>query len=223
MRTAFHEHLDALAADQAAAAILVAEAMDRATHALLTADLAAAEQVIIGDATIDDASSALEQRCIELIALQSPVAEELRIVIGALRISASLERMGDLADHVAKQARMRFPEHSVPGEFEPMFADMGRIGSAMIRTVAEIITTRDIEHVAQIESWDSEVDLLRDQLMAKIGSPDWPHGAAAAVDLALLSRYYERFADHAVSVTRRVVAIVTGVPYVGVRLVEQGH
>ena len=223
MRTIFHEHLDALAADQAAAAVLVADAMDRATHALLNADLAEAEQVIIGDAAVDDAASVLEQRCIELIALQSPVAEELRIVIGALRISASLERMGDLAEHVAKQARMRYPERSVPEEFESMFAEMGRVGSAKIRTVAEIITTRDIEHVAQIESWDSEVDLLRDQLMAKIQSPDWSHGAVTAVDLALLSRYYERFADHAVSVTRRVVAIVTGVPYVGIRLVEQGN
>jgi phosphate transport system protein len=222
LRTAFHDRLDALASDLGATTLLVADAMDLATHALLTADLAEAERVINGDAQIDDYSSLVEQHCVELIALQSPVAEDLRVVIGALRISASLERMGDLAEHVAKQARMRFPDHAVPTELEPSFAEMGRIGVAMTRKVAEIITSRDIAHVAQIEAWDSEVDALRNDLLATLQSPDWAHGPTTAVDLTLLARYFERFADHAVSVTRRVVAIVTGDPYVGVRLEERG-
>ncbi len=129
--------------------------------------------------------------------------------------------MGDLAEHVAKQARMRYPEHAVPADLEPLFAEMGRIGTAMARKVAELITTQDITHVDQIEVWDSEVDALRNQLLAALQSPQWAHGGMTAVDLTLLARYFERFADHSVSITRRVVAIVTGEPYVGVRLDEQ--
>lgn len=218
LRTSFHDKLDDLTGDLSRMGLLVATAMHEATGSLLDADLARAEAVIAGDAAIDEITNAIEQHCLELIALEAPVAFDLRLVIGALRISASLERMGDLAEHIAKQARMRYPSKVVPVELSPIFSEMGRLGEAMTRKAADIITTRDISSVSDIEADDSEVDRLHEDMFGVIVSPDWAHGYQTAVDVTLLSRYYERFSDHAVSVTRRVVSIATGAPYLGVRL-----
>lgn len=218
LRTVFHDKLDALTADLVMMCRLVGEAMDKATHALLEANLQAAESVIESDARIDEMTDAIEAHCTELLALESPVALDLRIVIGALRISASLERMGDLAEHVAKLARLRYPHHVVPAELTPMFSDMGRFDVAITGKVADIIEQRDISAVAEIEVFDTQVDDLHRAMFGILQAEDWAHGPTTAVDLTLLSRYFERYADHAVSVTRRVVAIVTGDAYVGVRL-----
>lgn len=221
LRTTFHEKLDALAIDLATMGTAAADAMHAATEALLEADLPAAERVIDADAEIDSLLNTVDQHCVELLALEAPVAFDLRLVIGSLRISSSLERMGDLAEHIAKQARMRYPEHVVPAELAPMFADMGRYGENITRKVVRIIETRDISSVAEIDALDSQVDRLHRDMFAVIQDPAWAYGYTTAIDLTLLSRYYERFSDHAVSVARRVVTIVTGAPYVGVRLGEQ--
>ncbi len=106
-------HLDAVKGDLIRMTQLVGSAMNRATQALLDADLAMAESVIAADAQIDVLSSDVEEQCFELIARNAPDREELPELIGALRIAASLERMGDLAEHVAKQARLRYPRLSI--------------------------------------------------------------------------------------------------------------
>jgi phosphate transport system protein len=197
---------------------LVGSAMNRATQALLDADLTMAESVIAADARIDTLASDIEERCFDLIAADHPSTQELPFVIGALRIAASLERMGDLAEHVAKQARLRYPRLSIPQELRGTFAEMGGLAEAIVSKTGAVIATQDVSLTADIARHDEQVDRLHRELFTIVLSPTWSHGVEAAIDVTLLSRYYERYADHAVSVTRRVVTIVTGAPYVGVSL-----
>lgn len=218
LRTAYHDKLEELRVDLVRMCDLVGEAMRKATTALLEADRELAESVIGADSEIDAMTGTIEEHCTELLALQAPVGHDLRAVIGALRISASLERMGDLAVHVAKQARLRSPYHVVPQELTPVFADMGRLVGLIARKAGEVIDSQDLSKGVEVEAIDDEVDSLHAGLFAKLQNHAWPHGNEAIVDLTLLSRYFERFADHAVSITRRVVTVTTGEPYVGVRL-----
>ena len=197
---------------------LVGSAMNQATRSLLDADLRVAEAVIDGDAEVDLLTGAVEERCFDLLAIQQPVGGDLRVVIGALRIAASLERMGDLAEHVAKQARMRYPRPAVPQELRGTFAVMGGLAEAIVSKTGAVIATKDVSRAADIAAHDQEMDRLHRELFTIVMSESWTHGVEAAIDVTLLSRYYERYADHAVSVTRRVVTIVTGEPYVGVSL-----
>ena len=222
MRQAFHEQLDEMSDALVRLTRLVGSAMNRATQSLLDADLRMAEDVIAADIDIDSVTSEIEETCFDIIALQAPVASDLRVVIGGLRIAASLERMGDLAEHVAKQARMRYPNPAVPGELRGTFAEMGGLAEAIVSKTGAVIASKDVAPAADIAAHDERMDSLHRDLFRIVLSPTWTHGIEAAIDVTLLSRYYERYADHAVSVTRRVVTIVTGEPYVGVTLEPQG-
>jgi phosphate transport system protein len=213
MRAAFHEQLDEISDLLSEMAIRAGAAMNTATQALLNADLHAAESVISGDDQIDDLTGEVERRCYEAAALQQPVATDLRIVISSLRISSSLERMGDLAVHVAKQARMRYPNSSIPKELRGTFAQMGGLAEAIVAKTASVISTKDVTLAADIASYDEQMDKLHRELFTVVLSPSWSHGVEAAIDATLLSRYYERYADHAVTIARRVIHVVTGEPY----------
>jgi phosphate transport system protein len=213
MRAAFHEQLDEISELLAEMAIKAGAAMNTATQALLNADLHAAESVISGDDHIDDLTGEVERRCYEAAALQQPVATDLRIVISSLRIASSLERMGDLAVHVAKQARMRYPNSSIPNELRATFAQMGGLAEAIVAKTANVITTKDVTLAGDIASYDEQMDRLHRELFTVVLSPSWNHGIEAAIDATLLSRYYERYADHAVTIARRVIHVVTGEPY----------
>lgn len=212
------EHLEAVRGDLVRMTQLVGSAMNRATQALLDADLAMAESVIAADAQVDLLFSDVEDQCLDAIADNSPSREDLPELIGALRIAASLERMGDLADHVAKQARLRYPRLSIPQELRGTFAEMGGLAEAIVSKTGSVIASKNVSLAADIGRHDAEVDRLHRELFTIVLSPAWPHGVEAAIDVTLLSRYYERYADHAVSATRRVITIVTGEPYVGVSL-----
>jgi phosphate transport system protein len=218
MRSAFQHQLDTVNAELVQMTSLVGSAMNRATQALLDADLVLAESVIDGDAQIDTLASDIEERCTDIIAQEQPVAADLRLVIGALRIAASLERMGDLAEHVAKQARLRYPRPAVPQELRGTFAIMGGVAEAIVSKTGSVIATSDVSLAPDIAAHDADMDRMHRELFTIVLSPSWSHGVEAAIDVTLLSRYYERYADHAVSATRRVVTIVTGEPYVGVSL-----
>jgi len=218
MTNAPHEGLLAVNAELVEVAKLVGAAMNLATSALLNADLTIAQQVIQNDDEIDVRTSAVEDLCIEIIANDAPTGRDLRIAIGALRIAASLERMGDLARHVAKQARLRYPNTAVPEDLAPTFAHMGRLAEGIIIKTAAVITSQDVTLATDIAEEDSEMDRVHRELFTIVLSADWKHGVEAAIDVTLLSRYYERYADHAVSVTKRVVNVVTGEPYAGVML-----
>ena len=185
-------------------------AVSRSTTALLTADADVAERVISDDADVDAAREKIEARCFELLALQQPVASDLRMLVAALRMVGELERMGDLSVHVAKVARLRVPSIAIPDELVPTIERMAEVAEKMVGQAAGIIADRDVEGAYALEESDEEMDALRSSCFRMMLDDSWAHGVEAAVDIALLGRYYERIADHAVSIARRVVFLVTG-------------
>lgn len=210
MREAYHVELGQLAEELAHMCSMSATAMELATRALLDTDLGLAEQVIGDDAKIDDARSSCEEHAYALLALQAPVATDLRTVLAAIHAAESLERMGDLALHVAKAARRRHPKPVLPEPIRPYFAEMGRVAVELARDAEQVILNKDIDQARSLEEADDEMDDLHRDLFSVIMEKDWSHGVASAVDATLLGRFYERYADHAVSVAKRVVFVVTG-------------
>jgi phosphate transport system protein len=210
MRNAFHDELDGIGTTLLQMAGLAKVAMNDATSALLTVDLAMAERVIAADNVIDDIQHELDARTINLIARQQPVANDLRTLVTSLRMSADLERMGDLAHHVAKQARMRYPNSAVPAELVPTITAMGLVADKIVDKLSSVMEHRDTVRALEIETDDDEMDKLHRDLIGVLLSKDWSHGVETAIDMTLLGRYYERFADHAVSIARRVYFSVTG-------------
>jgi len=210
MRDAYQEQLEGLADGLADMCDQVAEAMAKATRSLLEADLQLAEEVISSDVRIDDLRAAAEERAFALLALQAPVATDLRTVISAIHGAGDIERMGDLALHVAQAARRRHPQPVLPVEVAPYFAEMGRVGCALATKAGEVIRTRDLERAAQLESDDDAMDDLHRHMFTVLMDREWSHGVGPAVDITLLARFYERYADHAVAVARRIVYVVTG-------------
>jgi phosphate transport system protein len=210
MRNAFHDELDGIGTTLLQMAGLAKIAMNDATSALLTVDLGMAEKVIAADNIIDDIQHELDARTINLMARQQPVASDLRTLVTSLRMSADLERMGDLAHHVAKQARMRYPNSAVPAELVPTITAMGLVADKLIDKLSSVMEHRDTVRALEIETDDDEMDKLHRDLIGILLSDGWPHGVETAIDMTLLGRYYERFADHAVSIARRVYFSVTG-------------
>ncbi len=210
MRDVFHEQLDAVFVDLATICGQVETAVCEATKSLLEADVEVAEQVISADVDIDRARVEVEEKCFELLSLQQPVARDLRVVVAALRMVTELERMGDLSVHVAKIARMRVPDVAVPGEIQPTVARMADVARDMVARVKQIIVDRDVSAAIELGRDDEIMDQLRRASFAQVLGDEWTHGVEAAVDIALLGRYYERIADHAVSIANRVVFVVTG-------------
>jgi phosphate transport system protein len=210
MREAFHDQLDSIFSDLAVVCGDVQRAVRLATQALLTGDAEKAEEVISADSAIDRATGRVEDNCFALLSLQQPVAGDLRVIVSALRMVSELERMGDLSVHVAKIARLRVPGVAVPEDVRPTVTRMAEVAEDMVARVAEIITERDVDAAIVLSRDDDEMDMLRRTSFSQLLSDDWAHGVEAAVDIALLGRYYERIADHAVSIARRVVFLVTG-------------
>ena len=210
MRKAFHEELEQVTQDLVELTRLAGSAMARATTALLDADVSLAESVIAADDHIDALREELDLKAIDLLALQQPVATDLRMVVTAMRMSADLERMGDLARHVAKVARRRYPKSAVPAEFRGVIVDMGRVAESIVTQAGSVIAARDVEAARAMDREDDAMDDLHRRFFERIAAADWAHGTETAVDMTLVSRYYERFADHAVSVAHRVIFLVTG-------------
>lgn len=210
MREAYHDQLGQLADRLADMCAMVAEAMESATTSLLNADLGLAEQVISNDAKVDDVRASIEEQAYALLALQAPVATDLRTVLAVIHAAESVERMGDLALHVAKAARRRHPQPVLADDVKPYFAEMGRIAVELAREATEVIRTQDVDRARSLEDADDAMDDLHRHLFSVIMDKEWAHGVASAVDTTLLGRFYERYADHAVSVAKRTVFVVTG-------------
>ena len=210
MRNAYFDQLDSIVADLVTMTNEVQHAVAQATIALLTADAEIAEKVITDDAAIDATRERIESESFQLLALQQPVAGDLRMLVAALRMVADLERMGDLSVHVAKVARLRVPQPAVPAEIVPTIERMGHVAEEMVGQVAVIIAKRDVEGAISLVEKDEEMDQLRRSSFRLMLDETWSYGVEPAVDIALLGRYYERIADHAVSLARRVVYLVTG-------------
>jgi phosphate transport system protein len=212
VRKAFHGELDQIGRMLVDMSEAVAVAMGDATSALLDADLSLAEKVISGDAGIDRLRDDLDARALDLLARQQPVAVDLRMVITSLKAAADLERMGDLALHIAKVARMRYPASAVPDDVRGTIREMGHVALSIVEKTRQVLEGQDISLAEQLEREDDAMDALHRRLFAHLLSGEWTHGMEPAIDITLIGRYYERYADHAVSVARQVIFLVTGEP-----------
>ncbi len=210
MREVFHQSLEDVQSRLVEVAELVSTAIERATTAFKTSDVALAERVIESDAEIDEKAHDLDELVIEIMARQQPVARDLRIVVMALRVSASLERMGDIAEHIAQLTRLRFPERAVPKGLKSTFERMGELDVQAARKLTELLKTEDLTLTDEIRDIDDEVDDLHVSVFEKVLSDSWSGEPAQTVDATLASRYHERFVDHAVSVAKKVQYLAEG-------------
>ena len=210
IRSVFQDELDGVSQTLFELSVMVSDSMAKATRALVGKNLSLAEEVITFDEKIDTVQHDLDARIIDIIARQQPVASDLRALVTALRMSADLERMGDLAHHVAKVVRLRHPASAIPEQLLQLIESMGEAAEKIAAKTGVVISTRDTALAAQVEKDDDEMDELHRKLISTLVEPSWPHGVETAIDLTLLGRYYERYADHAVSVSRRVIFLVTG-------------
>jgi phosphate transport system protein len=210
MRDQYQQQLDAVLDELVKMTGGVRDALKQATHALLTADVAEAEAVISGDLAIDQARERIEEDSFDILARQSPVAGDLRTLVASLRMVTDLERMGDLSVHVAKVARLRYPESAVPEVLRATITSMADVADEMIESAADVVANRDVDAALELEQADDRMDQLRTSMFRILLSEHWDDGVEPAVDMALVGRYYERIGDHAVSMARRMVYLVTG-------------
>ncbi len=210
MRELFQQELHEVQDRLVTIAELVVQAITDAVEAFNKSDVTLAESVIARDNKIDDAVNELDEHAIAIMARQAPVAKDLRIVVSALRISASLERMGDMAEHLAQLARYRFPEKVVPKTIRPTFKEMGVLDIAMATMLVDLLKTEDVAIAAKIRDEDDKVDALHLSVFETVLSDTWSQGTETTVDATLASRYLERFADHAVSIAKKMTYLSTG-------------
>ena len=210
MRDSYHEQLAEVGDGLIEMSRLVGSAVSKATTALLDADLAAAESVIAADEEVNKLYRDLDDVAVQLLARQQPVATDLRAIVTGLRMSSDLERVGDYAVHIAKVAKRRYPEPAVPVELRATILEMGQAATRIAIKAGTVIATRDLTLAAQLLADDDTIDDLHATLFSKLLDGEWEHGVEAAIDLALLARYYERLADHATSVSHAVTYLVTG-------------
>ena len=210
MRQVFQQELREVQDRLVEIASLVTSSIERATEAFNDSNVTLAEAVIADDDRIDVAAAELDELAIQILARQQPVARDLRIVVSALRISASLERMGDMAEHIAQLARYRFPEKVVPKSLRTTFAEMGRLDVEIARQLTELLRTQDVRIAEHIRNEDDKVDELHVSVFDKVLGETWKGAAVDTVDATLASRYHERFADHAVSIAKKVQYLATG-------------
>jgi phosphate transport system protein len=210
MRTLFTAEMSELADDLATMAKHVSTAIDKATEALLTGNVELAQHVIAEDAKLDDVEETVDERCVLLIAQQQPVGLDLRTIISSLRISASLERMGDLAQHIAEAARRAYPDSAIPASHREIFEGMSDAAKKAAAEVAELIVSRDLNVAARIVEDDDKLDDLHAAAYSALLEPKFKGSPQEILDISLLARYFERFGDHAVGVSRRIVYLVTG-------------
>jgi phosphate transport system protein len=210
MREVFQQELREVQERLVEISTLVADSIENATRAFNESDVALAETVIEDDRKIDVLATELDELAITILARQQPVARDLRIVVSALRISASLERMGDMAEHIAQLARYRFPEKVVPKGLRSTFREMGALDVEIARKLTELLETQEPAVAEHIRNEDDKVDALHLAVFDKVLGETWKGAAVDTVDATLASRYHERFADHAVSIAKKVQYLATG-------------
>lgn len=208
MTNPFHQHLAELNDLLVDMARRVGAAMEQAGAALLEGDAVAAEAVVAGDQAVNALQFEVDDRIIALMTQYDAVASDLRFVVGAVRISVDLERMGDLAKHVAKSVLLRTPVAVIPDSLRLDFAAMGAAAVRISQKLVVILRDHDELLAAQMGLDDDELDAVQDRIHAQL--PTLGYGPQTAVDVALLARFYERFGDHAVRISHQVVYAVTG-------------
>ena len=210
MRKVFQAELHQVGEELIQIATLVKQALVRASESFLNADIDEAEEVISNDARIDFLQTQLDERSIDILALQGPVASDLRHIVAALRMSSSLERMGDLARHIAQITRMRFPEKALPASISPIFEQMVELDLKIIDAVIKLLDSKDLTYSEEISAHKARINELHREVFKTLNAEDWNYSAQVTVDVTLASRYLERFGDHGVSVARKEAYLVTG-------------
>ncbi|MGO2668455.1 MAG: phosphate signaling complex protein PhoU [Microbacterium gubbeenense] len=210
MREVFHDTLEEIQSRLVEISELVAEAIEKATQAFATGDVALAEEVIANDITIDELVLTTDEIAIATLAMQQPVAHDLRVIVSALRVSASLERMGDLADHIAQLVRSRYPERAIPQGLKSTFKKMGVLDVEVARTLTKLLRTQDLKYANHIRDTDDDIDELHASVYERVLGESFKGEIPHAVDATLASRYHERFADHGVSVAMMVQDLAPG-------------
>jgi len=206
MSPAFTTVISSLRSELAEMIRMSGDAMGQATTALLTADLDLAQTVIAADRLVDDLNARIDDRSVRLISTMAPGDLEVREILSILRIATSAERMGDLAVHIAKTARMRHPDIAVPTAAREIVGEMGVLAQKLAADSADALEEQDAIAAVLLKRADEGLDALHRRLFGLMLSPKWDAGVEAAVDLTLISRFYERFGDHAVSIAARAVA-----------------
>ncbi|MGA9490408.1 MAG: phosphate signaling complex protein PhoU [Mycobacterium sp.] len=210
MRTLYRERLADLGAQLAETCGLAEMAMKRATQALLEANIGTAEQVIRDHSRIVAMRAEVEKEAFGLLALQQPVAGDLRAIFSSIEILNDTERMGALAVHVAKIARREYPKHAVPEEVRAYFGEMAKVAIALGDSAKRVLKSRDPREAARLHEQDDAMDELYRRLFTVLLDRNWQRSVSVGVETALLGRFYERFADHAVEIGRRVIFMSTG-------------
>jgi len=188
----------------------VTEIMEKASMAFLNSDVKKADEAIALAEVSEQRALAIDELAIRILSRQSPVARDLRILVSALRISASLERMGSLAGHIATIARFRYPESAVPEALRKTFSEMGALDCALSRKLTQLLRNTDIDLAKSIQAEDERVDELHRSVFDLVLSSAWKENAMYTVDVTLASRYHERFADHVVDISAKVAYLTTG-------------
>jgi phosphate transport system protein len=184
--------------------------MEQASKAFVTSDVTLADQALASADAIQEKALSLDESVIRILARQSPVSRDLRILVSALRISASLERMGALAGHIAQIARFRYPGSAIPASLLPTFEEMGKLDLALGKKVVKLLQNTDVDLAKEIQAEDERVDELHRKVFDVVLSDDWKENAVFTVDVTLASRYHERFADHVVDISSKVSYLTTG-------------
>jgi phosphate transport system protein len=210
MRTEYNAELEDVSRILVAMADAVRTAMSQATSSLVGADAELAERVITGDTVVNEQHQVLQERVYGLLARQAPVASDLRLLFTALHIGGDLERMGDLAKHVAKVGLRRHPNPAVPASLRGVIGDMAAVADRIAAKIVSVLTAPDAVDAAALALDDDEMDRLNDGLFVILLGAAWRDGVECAVDGAMLGRFYERYADHAVNAGRRIYFFVTG-------------
>lgn len=210
MRELYRADLERLGRDLTEIARLVHRAVMDAQTSLESADVHCAERVISEDERIDRLQESLDEQAVRILALQAPVATDLRTVVATLRMSSSLERMGDLARHVAQLTRLRYPEHVIPAPVRPVFTAMCEAAVEVAEEMVLLLETQDLGHADRIDTVNEDVNALHVSVFRAIAAPDWTATPATTTDVTLASRYLERFTDHGLSVASKVRYLVTG-------------
>jgi phosphate transport system protein len=184
--------------------------IEKATKAFLTNDVTQADEALALSESNEEQALALDELVIRILARQSPVARDLRVLVSALRISASLERMGALASHIASIARYRYPGSAVPDALRKTFEEMAALDIQLAKKLSEVLQNADVELARAIKSEDERVDELHKIVFDVVLADNWKENAMFTVDVTLASRYFERFADHGVDISAKVTYLTTG-------------
>jgi phosphate transport system protein len=210
MRTVFQQELVEVQTRLVTLANEAKVIMEKASKAFLNSDVSLADEALALTDANEERALDLDELVIKVLATQSPVARDLRILVSALRMSASLERMGALASHIAAIARYRYPGSAIPDSLRPTFEEMARIDIELATKAGELLQNTDLDLAREIQARDESVDLLHRKVFDVVLAPNWSENAMFTVDVTLASRYFERFADHVVDISSKVSFLQTG-------------